>query len=339
MKKTYWILFLILLAGLVFAGRVRTLTEVTHPFEFHIDENNIYITEGVTVFIYSKKDYGLVKKFGKEGEGPQEILLRRKRGSTQIRLISQKKHLVISTEGKLIYYTKEGEFVKEIKTTPRVRGLSPFGEFFVGKKFLREKDALYHGVALYDTQMKQLKLIYKQIHGRQGTNAEFNPLTIDMALFELSEEKIFILDGTRTTISCYDKIGKPLFSITIKDEWVKFSEQDKKTIVSSYRTNAYWRKIYETRRHLFKFPKFLPPISNFAIDQKEKKIYIKTEKKEKEKRKWLVYDFKGRLVQKIFLPIGELRFYGGSCYRLLWNEESDEWELYVSKMEVVEPVH
>jgi len=334
MKKEHWILLFILLSlftftGPVFAEKVRTLTEVLHPFRFYVDEEQLYITEGVKVFIYSKKDYRLVKKFGKEGEGPGEVLLRRRGGNTEIGLIVQKEHIIVSTVGKLIYFTKDGNFVKEIKTAPAGRWLSPFGELFVGKKYIREKDGLYHGIALYDSNIKQLKLIYKHIHGWQGTEAEFNPLIVEQADFEIGGDKIFVMDGARTMIGCFDKTGQPLFSITIKDEIVEFTEEDKKNMVADYKTNAFWKRYYETRKHFFKFPEYFPPISMFTLDPVEKKIYIKTEKKENGKQKWAVYDFNGKLIKTTLLPLGWLRFYNGICYRLLLNEEEDEWELYV----------
>jgi hypothetical protein len=40
-----------------------------------VDKNQLYITDGASVFIYSLKDYQLQKKFGKRGEAPGEFLV------------------------------------------------------------------------------------------------------------------------------------------------------------------------------------------------------------------------------------------------------------------------
>lgn len=332
MKKIYWVLFLVLFTGLSFAERVATLTEIVNPYSFCIDEDRFYVSEGVNVFIYSLKDYRLIKKFGNEGEGPGEVLLRRVGGNTEIGLFVQKDHIIVSTVGKVIYFSKDGDFVKEIKTEAVGRWIAPLGELYVGKTYIREPDALYHGIVIYDSNLKKLKEIYKHIHGWQGPNREFNPLTVDQADFEVCSDIVFVINGARTEIRVYNKKGEQLFSITNKDEWVEFTEEDKKEMINEYKRDAFWKRLYETRKHIFKFPKYFPPIRWFYLDPVDKKLYLKTEKKEKKKRKWLVFDFKGQLIKKILLPFGRLRFYNGMCYRLLENEDEEEWELYVEKI-------
>jgi len=93
MKKGYIILFFFLFVSFSFAKKVATLPELNNPFGLYIDVDRIFITEGVTTYIYSSKDYSLIKKFGKEGEGPGEILFRRRGGSTEIELTIEKGHL------------------------------------------------------------------------------------------------------------------------------------------------------------------------------------------------------------------------------------------------------
>jgi hypothetical protein len=334
MKKMVWILFLsiITLTGVSLAERAATLPEIMHPFSICVDSDRLYISEGVTVFIYSLKDFRLVKKFGKEGEGPGEVLLNRRGANTDIALFLEKDLLIISTRGKVIYFSKDGDFVKEVKTEAAGRWLAPLGELFVGTKYIREKDGLYHSVIIYDSNLKKVKEIYKHIHGWQGTKREFNPLTVDQAAFDICDDKVFVIDGARTMIRIYDKKGKLLTSIIPEVELVPFTEENKKDMIEGYKRVEFWRILYESKKHLFKFPKYYPPIRWFFLDPVAKKVYLKTEKIENEKRTWLVYDFNGKLIKKISLPIGLLRFYNGTYYRLLENEEEEVWELYTAKV-------
>jgi hypothetical protein len=74
-RKAYWILFLILFTGLCFAEKVASFTEFTNPYESQVDVDRFYISEDTSIYIYSLKDYKLIKKFGKKGEGPGEFLI------------------------------------------------------------------------------------------------------------------------------------------------------------------------------------------------------------------------------------------------------------------------
>ncbi len=335
MKKKYWLLFLILFgfSGSAFAGKVATFTEFVNPYSIMIDGDRLHISEGVTVFIYSLKDYLLVKKFGKEGEGPGEVLLRRSAGNTEISVSADKDHLIVHTSGKVMYFTKDGEFVKEKRTESAGRWLAPLGDGFVGRKFFREPDALYHGIVLWDANLKKVREIYRHIHGLQGARKEFNPLTVEQADFSIADDKIFVIDGALTRILVYNKNGDPLFTIIPDCEPVPFTEEDKQAMINSYRFNPLWGRFYERRRDLFKFPKYYPLIRWYFLDTLDKKLYLKTQRLEKEKREWLVYDFSGKFIKKLLLPQGLLRFYNGKYYRFVENQDEETWELYIEKSE------
>jgi hypothetical protein len=336
MKTMYRVFLLILIlsvpATTALAQKVLTLEEVAHPFQFYVDTDRIYVTEGVKIYIYSLKDYRLIKTFGKEGEGPGEILLRRRGGNDQVLLTVLKDFLVVNTVSKLIYFSKEGEFIKEKKTTKAGRWLAPFENMFLGKKFIRKKDGLYHAVVLYDADLEPVKEIYKHKHGWQGPNVAFNPLTVDQADFETGGGKIFVVDGAYTTIRAYGKSGKELYAISNTGELAPFTDEHKNDMIAGYQRNSFWKRMYETRKHLFKFPKTFPPIRGVFLDAAAKKLYLKTHKVEKEKRKWFVYDFNGIFLKKLALPFGRYRFADNTAYRLLENEDEETWEVHIFKM-------
>lgn len=332
----YLLLFLILFSFTAFsyAERTATFTEFVNPFSIVIDGERLYISEGVTVFIYSLKDYRLIKKFGKEGEGPGEAMLRRDRGNMEIGLSTTTEFLIVHTSGKVMYFTKEGEFVKEKRTEPAGRWLAPLGDGFVGRKYFREPDALYHGIVLWDADLNKVKDVYKHIHGLQGARKEFNPLTVEPADCNVADDKIFVFDGDQSKIMVYDKKGDKLFTVTprLKDDLVPFTEQNKKDLIDSYRFNPLWKRFYERRPNLFKFPTHYPPLRMYALDARAKKIYLKTQKLEKGKRKWLVYDFNGKFIKKRLLPPGFIRFHNDTYYCFIENEDEEQWELYVEKI-------
>ncbi len=60
---------------LLMAKKVVTLSGILAPSDIKIDEERIYITQHEEIYIYSLKDYRLIKKFGRKGEGPGEFKL------------------------------------------------------------------------------------------------------------------------------------------------------------------------------------------------------------------------------------------------------------------------
>jgi len=335
----YWIfvLFFLYFTCFSFAGRTATFTDFVNPFSIVVDEDRLYISEGAAVFIYSPEDYRLLKKIGKEGEGPGEILLRRRAGNTEILLSTTPDFLIVGTSGKVIYFTKNGEFVKEKRTDPAGQWMVPLGDGFVGRKYFREPDALYHGIVLWDANLNKIKDVYKHIHGLQGARKKFNPLTVEPADCTVADNKIFVIDGEMSKIMVYDKNGNTLFTVAPRsdDEPVPFTEKDKKALIDSFKFNPLWGRFYERRPDLFDFPTHYPLLVMYDLDIPAKKIYLKTYKIENNKQKWLVYDFNGKFINERYLPRGIIRFHNGRYYRFVENEDEELWELYVEKVAVI----
>ena len=80
MKK--FILFILTLTFVSpgFAEKVATLQEINKPWTFFVDQDRFYISETVSVYIYSLKDFKLIKKFGRRGEAAGEFIVVNKIG-------------------------------------------------------------------------------------------------------------------------------------------------------------------------------------------------------------------------------------------------------------------
>ncbi len=71
MSKKYLFIIFILISFLTYGKVVTALEEISQPKMMSISKDYLLITEGSSIFVYSMKDFSLVKKFGKEGEGPK----------------------------------------------------------------------------------------------------------------------------------------------------------------------------------------------------------------------------------------------------------------------------
>ena len=71
-RKLIWLLCLIATVNLA-ANKIVNLSQLARPAILVADYEKLYILEKTTIYIYSAKDYKLIKKFGREGEGPKEF--------------------------------------------------------------------------------------------------------------------------------------------------------------------------------------------------------------------------------------------------------------------------
>lgn len=317
------------------AEKVATLPEIVHPYRFVVDADYFYISQGVTVFVYSARDYQLLTKFGKEGEGPGEILLRRRGGNDEILLDTTPDHLIVSSVGKVLYFSRTGEFIRELRTEKAGRWLVPVGDHFAGKTYVRgqEGDArLYHGVVLFDKNLEKVKEIYRHLHGWQGVSHPFNPLTVEQADFKVADNKIFVINGGLSRIMIFDLQGKMLGTVTNPGKRIRFTAADKERMVAGYQHNTFWKQYYHNRKQMFKFPKYFPPILWFDLDRGAKTVYVATHETMGKNRKYFIFDFNGKLMKEVFIPTGgNLTFYQGKLFRLVEND-NEEWDLYITQI-------
>ncbi|MCP4157863.1 MAG: hypothetical protein GY757_59690, partial [bacterium] len=75
MRKPVLVLLILLIANFSFAKKNVPLSDLVNPRMLVVDQSNneLFITDGVNVNIYSLTDFKLKKRFGKAGEGPQEF--------------------------------------------------------------------------------------------------------------------------------------------------------------------------------------------------------------------------------------------------------------------------
>jgi len=176
MKFMTLLLILFLSSPFVFSEKVSVLPDIMKPHLIAVDNDQLYISEDTTVYIYSLKDYKLKCKFGKQGEGPEEF-------NRYAIVIPQQDSLVINSRGKVSYFSKDGKYIKEIKNKAGVigGGFIPLGKNFAGQGFAREENKIYHTFNIYDSQLLKTKEIFRRDLDRRPQ--KINPL--DAKLFRL----------------------------------------------------------------------------------------------------------------------------------------------------------
>lgn len=307
--------------------KIIPLQELNQPSHLLIDGNRLFINEQFAIYIYSLEDNHLIKKFGSQGEGPQEFKV-----STVMNLFPD--GLAVISAGKISYYTRDGEYIKENRTPihffPGARILS--SDLFASlKNYVEPQKSLW----ILDANFKPIIEVYREktIHRKEEffANAWF---------FTVGENKIFSVKESEFQVGIYDTCGKEVASISREYKRIKFSPEHKEEILKYLKSQVHSDDAYQRMIKILIFPDFLPAISNIIVS--DSKIYIDTFAVDKGKSEVFVYTASGEFIERFFLshtPVyeGYLFFYDynikdGKLYQLIENENTDCWELHISAL-------
>jgi len=350
-KKIILILavLLLLFTDLVSASNKAVLPEVIKPAAIAVEGNHVFITEGTSIHIYSLNPFKYIKKFGKEGEGPGEFL-------RTPYLIPFPDHLFIINPAKLMFFSKDGVFQREIKL--------PFHYFYQNYPLLPVKGN-YAGFQLKRVEGK-LKFVYvgkiydqdyrflKQFYMGNSPSlpppprAGTKPVKVDFDVigecleFAVDDDKIFVADSRKGLfISVFNHNGNLLYEINKKYEKIKVTSAFKENFMKEQKESEDWDQL--KMRFNFSFKEYYPAFFTFKI--RDHKIYVITYEKKEGKYTVKVMDLKGNILNRsfAFLPNPmEREIYGfpnysttydicnNKIYYLKENQESDMWELHIA---------
>lgn len=338
MKRWLTLLVILMVSMVTFAEKLATLPEIFRPFNLTMDDQQFYVTEGTSVYIFSLKDFALKKKFGKPGQGPQEFAPIP--GSTSsLTIYPQVDSIVINSPGKVSFYTKAGDFIKEMKSSAGLMGgfFQPIGDQFAGMSFLMGQDqSMTITINIYDAKLTKTKEIYKQPFLKRG-RMEF---PIVSSIFYVSNNKIITPGGQREfAINILDDKGTRLSSINREYKLLKVTEDYKKKVFDYLKTDPDTKQMYEVIKNMIEFSDYFPAIQIFYVDNQ--KVYIQTYLKKDETDEFFIYDFKGQFLKRVFLPVAYLdglrpcptAVKDNKLYQIIENEEEEVWELHAYPIE------
>ena len=146
-------------------------------------------------------------------------------------------------------------------------------------------------------------------------------------------DKIFV-EGEKDIIHVFDKDGKKEYDITLAFEKLKISEDHKSVFLKDIEV-FFGPTMKRLIKEKGKFPRYFP--ARFFKIANEK-IYIPSYKKRDGKTEFVVYNIKGKLLRKIFLPLKDRTLVlpypyaisNNKIYQVFDNAETEEWELHIT---------
>ncbi|MCP5051622.1 MAG: hypothetical protein GY940_30930 [bacterium] len=338
MFKKYLIIVLILsVSVLLGAGtKVIPLPDVNKPGQLvYTDRDRIYITEDTTIFIYSLEGFTLLTKFGKKGEGPQEFIINQQLGS--IFLDVRTDNIIVNSSGKVSWFTKKGDFIKEVKLpTPYLWGVQSFGKNFIGLQFKTGK-IIWRTLNLYDEKFNILKEIEKAEHiFQQGKGLKVLETDVTNQVYG---DKLFVSWKEDIQIAVYDTDLKNLYTITHNTERIEVTADDKKRIIDFLKTSPQTKPYFQILQPI-RFPNYFPAAFGMIIDND--KIYTPTFRKieEGKKTEFLIFDIKGKFLKKVIFPLKmstpilpyPYTIHNGKVYQIIENMDTENWEAHITEI-------
>lgn len=340
LKQTALVLILLMCVSYGYSEKLSVLAEPHKPGMIEVNDHELFVVDGVMVYVYSLKDYRLVMQFGKRGEGPGE-LIPDPEIPPQLQLVNDK--ILLNTFNKMIYYSRAGKILKERRVDFYAPQMRPVGNNFAMVNVSNDEEGKQtFKVILLDSGLKELKTLYlrKRLHPvYRKQRIELPPTLI---FIRSSEDKVFVMDQAKGfTIYVYDKDGNPLKTIKKDYKPVKMSGVYKKEILEWLRRHPLFREAPAEIKNMVHLTEYLPVIRNFLV--KDHKIYVRTYQQKNGLAEFFIFDENGKELKHIFLPEGDIEkiqgnpnstytFKGDKYYYLVENIDDEVWELHVAKI-------
>jgi hypothetical protein len=345
MKRTKLaVLILVLLVGYHYGLSVKlaVLPDIATPDNIECIENELYVLDGVTVFVYSLTDYRLLRTFGKKGEGPGELLPHPEL-AVQMQFVDET--IRLGTLNKFITYSKNGKKISEKKISFIQTQLLRCGENYAAVKYSVANGKVIYNVVLLGETFNELKSLYSMARDHPMKIKRINmPLRVLNIYF--SAGKIYIVDQKKDAgITVFDQKGNRLKPLIFDYPVIEISETFKNNFMEWFKTDKRYRRFPEDVRKMICFPETLPAIRTIQI--KNERIYVRTYRKKKQFGEFYVHDLEGRRLTRLFLPVGTEKpiqigpettytFADERYYYLVENLDNEEWELHMETLPAIQ---
>jgi hypothetical protein len=342
MRRRFVFILLIMFSvvSFAFAARVASLPDLLTPLYLAVDDQQFYVVDRAVVYIYSLEEFSLKAKFGKAGEGPQEFKVTG--GGEGVFVYPQKDVLVVNSPGKLSFYSKDGKFIKEMKTpTAGPSQGSPMfqpidGKFVgMGMAMDQESSSMSFTLNLYTSQLDKTKEL-KRIKFIDTKRRKMIFPPVSPAIYVWDNKIITVGEKEGISINIYDADGNKVLSIDREYKKLKMTETFKEKTYQFFKTMPDTKQYFDVLKQMIEFKDYFPAIQIFWVV--DGRIYIQTFREKDRKYEFFVFDFKGKLLKHVFLPVAYM--YGNRItptaikndkfYQVVENEDEEVWELHIT---------
>ena len=321
---------------------LQELPEVANPLQIEIVGDELLVLDGVEVIVYSLTKHCFLRKFGKRGEGPGELI---PSPETPPQMQVYRDNILVNSPFKRVCFSLAGKVQQENSYSFFVNQVVPFRDLQAVVKTVPTETGEFHShVILLDSQLKEKKTLYisKGLISLQKGKIVMPPRLV-LVQSSADGKRLFVLDQLKDfRIDVFDAKGNPLPALHLDYPGIKLTSDIQKKIMTWLKLQPAFKEAPQEVINMLYFPGYLPVIRNFLV--KDKKIYVQTYKTRDELAEFFIFDLEGKLLKNLYLPgacsapmtIGPgttYTFHEGKYYYLQEDIETGQWMLYSSIVE------
>jgi hypothetical protein len=339
MKRNVLMVMVLMLMcfGHVRAADPVELSDLTRPSMFIVNFDRIYVLEQATVRIYSLKDFSLIKKFGRAGEGPKEFKYSAD-GGRPLSMSFFKGQLIVNSEMKMSFFDKDGIFKREQKVSVD-RLLFPINGKYLGiGPTAREAKSICIGFSIFDSQFKSPQVIFISDVEMNNPNRFVLPMT-SFTYNPVYKGRIYVNSSSdEFRIHVYNIEGKKEYSIEKQYPRIKIPDRFLNDAMAFFKVHPNFKNAIDYLKRILVIRDYFPPIRDLQIV--EDHIYVLTFKRKGSLWELIKLDLKGNEKGRVFIPLSDYEYftwypvfysvYKEKIYSLVEDVEDEVWKVHVS---------
>ena len=269
------------------------LKDVFNPGTIHVQDGEAILVEDATVFVFSLPDVSLKLSFGKKGRGPGEMTASPYLYNRSIPISGA---YFVDSQEKVLYFAKDGTYIREKKKPVGVSSIIPVGKHFVGSKLSEFEDQTqYQTVVLYDEDFEVITELARDVSPAQSVKAT-TELPLDPLNYTVCRDKIYIERSCKGfLIDVYNSDGELVRQIRNDRKRHAIGGKEKKDLLEYFKNDpsikafGFENVLRETR---LIYPDYLPAITGLEIA--DDRLYVRTSQIHVDPMEFLVLDLEGR---------------------------------------------
>jgi hypothetical protein len=337
MTKVKLVLLFLLITELVLTAKIVQLPDLLKPGFVTVDNDQLFIVDGTTVYIHSLEDFSLQTKFGRRGEGPQEFQPLPRINREGVALNIQPDYIIVFSVGKASFFTRQGKFKGQSRTFSFFDNYIVWKDRFAGMGNKLEKKNEYITVNIFSPDFQKEKEILKIQNYDRRKKIKATGFLKQPSIYSC-DGKIFINEETGI-IHIFDENGEKTNPIKPDYKPLKVTSAHKDKYWEFFKTDSRFKHRIEGLKQIMDFPEYFPMIRHFLVS--DKKVYVLTYREVKGRREFYIYDLSGNFLTKKLGPLKEINvlelcpytIFKGKLYQLVENQQTEEWELHIDSLE------
>lgn len=305
------------------------LKALENPVYLAANQDLLLIGDNQKVRMYAIKEFKPIKTIGRKGEGPGEF-----RGVVCPQILSNS--IMIGSVGKVSFFDLSGNLIEEHKARSSRSNIKKIGTKYVSDSIKMEEDDFYISYNIYGSDFTREKTFYT---GKWAIHKNKKRDLFEIYFFDVHENRIVFAHRQGFNIEILDENGSSLHTIKMNPPRIPFTDKDMNRIIKDMAATAKNKGYIQYIKERSIIPEYFPDIRTCRVA--DGKIYVVTYLKKDDRSECLIFNMKGRKLNRIFIPLKDtsplntppFTIDDGRLYQLVENFEKESWQLIVDKIE------